>query len=200
MPTAAPDLRPPAADGDAAGRTAAAGRPAPDGLAGEIGKRCGFESAEEEAYLNIVRTADRLSRHFDRLMKRRGLSQPLYNSVRILVGAERVAGKCDGAAFRGLTITEIGDRLVAHAPDVTRLADRMEKLGLAERRRCSADRRSVRLFPTAKGRAAVAELADPLREALREQLGHLGTEKLHALSALLTEARAAAGGSPPPST
>ena len=163
--------------------------PAPAGIAGELGKRCAFDSPEEEAYLNLVRTADRLSRRIDCVLKGRGLSQPLYNCVRILVGAERVAATCDRTAFHGLTITEIGDRLVAHAPDVTRLADRLEKLGLAERRRCDADRRSVRLFPTDRGRAAVDELAGPLRDALRDALGHLGRGRLAELSALLVDAR-----------
>ena len=167
----------------------AAARAAPGGIAAELGKRCPFECPEEEAYLNLVRTADRLSRQIDRLLKSRGLSQPLYNCVRILVGAERTAAACDRTQFHGLTITEIGDRLVAHAPDVTRLADRLERLGLAERRRCDADRRSVRLFPTARGRGAVDELADPLRELLRGQLGHLGEDRLAELSGLLLAAR-----------
>ena len=168
-------------------------RPTQAGIAGELGKRCPFESPEEEAYLNLVRTADRLSRAFDRLFKARGLSQPLYNALRILVGAERVAADCDETAFDGLAISEIGVRLVAHAPDVTRLADRLEKLGLAERRRCPADRRSVRLFPTDRGRAAVAELAAPLSATHRRQLGHLGPDGLAALSRLLVEARRVAG-------
>ena len=161
----------------------------PGGIAGELGKRCAFDSPEEEAYLNLVRTADRLSRQVDCLLKSRGLSQPLYNCVRILVGAERTAAACDRTTFHGLTITEIGDRLVAHAPDVTRLADRLEKLGLAERRRCDEDRRSVRLFPTGKGREAVDELAGPVRDLHRQQLGHLGGDRLAGLSELLLAAR-----------
>ena len=166
--------------------------PPPGGLAGELGKRCPFECAEEEAYLNLVRTADVLARQFDALFKARGLSQPLYNCLRILCGAEAAAARCDGAPFHGLAIREIGDRLVAHAPDVTRLADRLESLGLAERRRCDADRRSVRVFPTAKGRQTLMELAEPVVALHRAQLGHLAPDRLAALSDLLADARAAA--------
>ena len=168
--------------------------PPPTGLAADIGKRRPFECAEEEAYLNLIRTADVLARQFDELFKSRGLSQPLYNCLRILVGAETVAARCDKTTFHGLAIKEIGDRLVAHAPDVTRLADRLEKLGLAERRRCSADRRSVRVFPTAKARAVLAELADPVVALHRKQMGHLEPGQLSRLIALLETTRAA----PPP--
>ncbi len=167
----------------------APGCPPPTGLAADLGKRCPFECPEEEAYLNVIRTADVLARQFDDLFKARGLSQPLYNCLRILVGAEAAAARCDQASFQGLAIREIGARLVAHAPDVTRLADRLEKLGLAERRRCPADRRSVRVFPTAKGRTVLAELADPVVALHRAQLGRLGAERLKNLSGLLTEAR-----------
>ena len=185
MPPAAPPTLLPPRRPDAAPAACAP----PAGIAAELGKRCAFDSPEEEAYLNLVRSADRLSRQVDCLLKGRGLSQPLYNCVRILVGAERTAAACDGAEFHGLTITEIGDRLVAHAPDVTRLADRLEKLGLAERRRCDEDRRSVRLFPTQKGRAAADDLSGPLRDLHRRQLGHLGPDRLTELSGLLVAAR-----------
>ena len=185
-----PDAPPPHA--------APVGSGAPGGLAAEVRKRRPFDSPEEEAYLNVVRTADRLARRFDELFKARGLSQPLYNCLRILCGAEQAARSfptegCDRTAFHGLPIREIGDRLIAHAPDVTRLADRLEALGLAERRRCSADRRSVRVFPTAQGRAAVAELAGPVAALHGRLLGHLGPDRLAALSDLLTAARRGAG-------
>ena len=195
---------PPAPARIAPAETAAPGGGACDrpraGIAAELRKRCPFECPEEEAYLNLVRTADRLSRAFDRLLKSRGLSQPLYNCLRILVGAESTAAACDRTEFHGLPISEMGDRLVAHAPDVTRLADRLEKLGLAERRRCAADRRSVRLFPTGKARAAVAELAGPVRDLHRTQLGHLGDDRLAVLSALLVDARRTAGEVCPPAS
>ncbi|MFH5804477.1 MarR family winged helix-turn-helix transcriptional regulator [Alienimonas sp. DA493] len=166
------------------------GEPAgPTGLAADLGKRRPFQHAEEEAYLNVIRTADVLARQFDELFKSRGLSQPLYNSLRILVGAETVASRCDRTEFHGLAIKEIGDRLVAHAPDVTRLVDRLERLGLAERRRCSEDRRSVRVFPTEKARAALTELAGPVLELHQKQMAHLGPDKLAQLSGLLEEAR-----------
>ena len=165
----------------------------PAGLSAELGKRCPFEMPEEEAYLNVVRTADRLSRGFDRLFKRHGLSQPLYNVLRILAGEERTGpadpGPAGGGGPHGLPVRVIRDRLVAHAPDVTRLVDRLETLGLGERTRCPDDRRSVRVRLTDRGRAAVTELADPVRDLHRSQLGHLTAEQLRALSRMLEAAR-----------
>jgi len=55
-------------------------------LAVRLGKRRPFAFPEQEAYLNIVRTHAVLSAPFDRLMKAHGISQPLYNILRILRG------------------------------------------------------------------------------------------------------------------
>src|SRR4051794_4256717 len=100
------------------------------GLKDEIKKRNAFKHPEEEALLNLVRTATALSSEFEQLFKRCGLSEPQYNVLRILrgVGAE------------GLPSTEIGGRMVTRVPDVTRLVDRLEAAGLCERCRTPEDR------------------------------------------------------------
>ncbi|MFN9972676.1 MAG: AraC family transcriptional regulator, partial [Phycisphaerae bacterium] len=56
------------------------------GLAAEIGKKGPFESATQEAYLNLIRTAAILSNQLERLFKTRGLSESTYNILRILRG------------------------------------------------------------------------------------------------------------------
>lgn len=89
----------------------------------------------------------------------------------------------------GSACSEIGARLLAHAPDLTRLLDRMAAQGLVVRERARNDRRVVSARLTEKGLALLAELDAPLAALHTAQLGHLGSERLAALKALLEAAR-----------
>ena len=102
-------------------------------LQDELKKRDPFRSAEQEAFLNVQRTADALMRDFEKLLKPANLSPTQYNVLRIL----------RGAGANGLCRNEVRDRLVAQVPDVTRLLDRMEDATLVERERSEVDRRLV---------------------------------------------------------
>ncbi|MEO1495894.1 MAG: MarR family transcriptional regulator [Planctomycetota bacterium] len=148
-------------------------------LATEIGKRDAFALPEEETLLNILRTAWRLQEPSERLFRRHGISGPLYNVLRIVRG---VGGE-------GTPIGEIGPRMLSPGPDVPRLVDRVEKLGLAERRRCDQDRRVVRVRLTAKGKRLLAKI-DPLLEKQHADLmGHLTASDLASINRLMTKAR-----------
>ena len=91
----------------------------------EIHQTKAIRLLEEEAALNIVRTADMLMLALTGVLKPHLLSATQYNVLRILRGA----GK-DGASCK-----EIGQRLVARDPDITRLMDRLEQRGLVVRDR-----------------------------------------------------------------
>ena len=80
-------------------------------LKDEIKKKHAFEHPAEEAYLNLLRTTTVLAAEFERLFKDTGLSEPQYNALRILRGV----GGC------GVPCSEIGARMIARVPDVTRL-------------------------------------------------------------------------------
>ena len=58
----------------------------------ELKKKRPFESLEEEAALNIVRTSDQLQIRFARLLREYGLTSPTqYNILRILRGEGQAA-------------------------------------------------------------------------------------------------------------
>ena len=139
-------------------------------------KRAG--SAEEAVFVELIRTADLLSRSPSRLLKSKDLSSTQYNVLRILRGAPE-----------GLTCGEIGERMITRDPDVTRLLDRMEKRELVSRCRDTEDRRAVKTRITLTGLKTLAELDGPVLAVHRQQLGHLGQERLLALGELLGEAR-----------
>lgn len=148
-------------------------------LAEEIGKKKPFDSAEVEAYLNIVRTADRLTWAEAQLCKAHGISPTLYNTLRIV----------QGGGERGVQTQTIAEHLITRQPDVTRLVDRLEKMGLVERERCVADRRVVWVRITPTGRQKVKDLEGPLRQIHLDQLGHLTRKQLDAINELMVLAR-----------
>ncbi|MGH9516769.1 MAG: MarR family winged helix-turn-helix transcriptional regulator [Terriglobales bacterium] len=133
---------------------------------------------EEAVFLDLQRTADVLARRIGHVLKDVDLSSNQYNVLRILRGAAE-----------GLPCGEIGNRMITRDPDITRLLDRLEKRELISRCRESKDRRMVLTRITSAGLKLLAELDEPVEQAHREQLGHLGKERLKALAELLRESR-----------
>lgn len=138
-----------------------------------------FTSLEQEAMLNLVRTAAVLEHLHAETFRQHGITATQYNVLRILRGA--------GGA--GLCRNDVRDRLVAQVPDATRLLDRMETMGLVTRARDLADRRQVNATITERGLELLAELDGPVAEAHRRHLGHMTPEELEALIALSVKAR-----------
>jgi DNA-binding MarR family transcriptional regulator len=135
-------------------------------------------SPEEAALLDLLRTTELLSRGPIEVIKSADLSGTQYNVLRILRGA-----------LAGLTCGEIGNRMITHDPDITRLLDRLEKRGLITRGRDTKDRRVVLSQISPEGLKLLARLDEPVQEAHRRQLGHLGRQRLRQLAELLEEAR-----------
>jgi DNA-binding MarR family transcriptional regulator len=134
---------------------------------------------EEAAFLELMRTTDLLSRGLVQMLKAEDLSATQYNVLRILRGSPA-----------GLACGEIASRMITRDPDVTRLLDRLEKHGLISRCRETKDRRTVMARITPEGLKLLARLDEPIQAAHRKQLGHLGRERLRALTELLHVARA----------
>ena len=146
----------------------------------EIHQTKAIRLLEEEASLNIVRTADVLMQALADVLKPYLLSGTQYNVLRILRGA----GK-DGASCK-----EIGSRLVARDPDITRLMDRLEQRGLVRRDRAKEDRRVVTHELTRAGLERVNELDRPIEALHQRAMRHMKAEKLRELVGLLEEVRA----------
>ncbi len=129
---------------------------------------------EEQAYLDLLRTTDLLSRRLVEVLKSEELSSTQYNVLRILRGAPE-----------GLPCGEIGNRMITRDPDITRLLDRLERRGLIARWRDTKDRRTVLTRISPQGLQMLARLDEPVRSVHRQQLGHLGKQRLGALADLL---------------
>lgn len=139
-----------------------------------------FDSLQQEVFLNLWRTYDRLRAFEDDLFGRHDLTPQQYNALRLLRGAHP-------APIRTL---DLAARLVSRAPDITRLLDKLEERGLIERERPADNRRVVRVGITTKGLALLESLHEPLQECHARQLGHLSQRQLRQLATLLRIARA----------
>lgn len=133
---------------------------------------------EEAAFLDLLRTTDMLTRRLATVLKTEDLSANQYNVLRILRGSPD-----------GLPCGEIASRMITRDPDITRLLDRLEKRSLISRCRETKDRRMVMARITPDGLKLLGRLDEPVEEAHRKQLGHLGRERLQALTELLHAAR-----------
>src|SRR4051812_8576406 len=142
-------------------------------------RRRRFDSPQQEAFLSLWRTYDRLRAAEDELFAGHSLTAQQYNALRLLRAArpEKVP-----------TLT-LGARLVSRAPDITRLIDRLAERGLVDRERLADNRRVVHVGITAAGIALLDEIADEVRACHARQLGHLAPDELGTLVELLRKAR-----------
>ncbi|MCA9756177.1 MAG: MarR family transcriptional regulator [Candidatus Eisenbacteria bacterium] len=106
-----------------------------------------------------------------------GLSLPQYHVLRILRDAQP----------DGLLVHEVGSRLVARAPNITRLVDKLETKAFVERSRSDSDRRTVRLAITADGLELLETLDGPMEAAVSRAMGPLSDSELDQLRQLLEQ-------------
>lgn len=139
-----------------------------------------FDSPEQEAYLNLWRTYDRLREIEDQVFSRHELSAQQYNALRLLHAARPGV----------MSASALGAKLISRAPDMTRLLDKLAERGLARRERSERNRREIDVAITPAGSKLIRELAERVRDCHRRQLGHLGAATLIELTRLLQRARA----------
>ena len=156
-------------------------------LQDELSKKTGFDSPEQQAYLNLAYSHAQLAAAFADLFKAHGLSEATYNILRVLRGVRKRPENGRDALPSG----EIGGRLVTRVPDVTRLIDRLVKADLVDRIRGEVDRRVVLVRITTRGLALLRKLDGPVLELHRQTLGHMTRSDLKQLNHLLERARQA---------
>ena len=145
----------------------------------ELKKKGAFESLEQEAMLNILRTNDQFQNRFGRLFREYGLTHSQYNILRILRG--------EGKPLPSL---EVADRMIQVVPAITGLIDRLERAGFVSRHRCEQDRRVIYVEVTDKALKLLEKMDQPVIDLHRQLIGHLNRTELKDLIRLLEKARA----------
>lgn len=151
----------------------------PSRLQDELKQSRPWDSLQEEVILNIARTYAVVEHALAQVLKPFGITPTQYNVLRILRGAGDL----------GLCRHEVGERLIRPVPDVTRLLDRMEEMGLITRRRGESDRRFVTTVITAQGLTVLGELDAPILGFHRARLAHLSEDQMRAAIELLEDVR-----------
>jgi len=145
-------------------------------VAKQLKQKRAFASPEQEVLLGLRLAAARLVEPWGVFLKTTaGLTNSQYNALRILRGSHPTR----------LTCSDIGQRMIARDPDVTRVVDRLTARGLVERTRSSRDRRVVEVGITETGLALLHDLDVHALRMPRALLGHLGPTRLRHLRALL---------------
>lgn len=130
---------------------------------------------EDRIFAALLKAADSLSVEADQLIRRHSLTSAQYNVLRIL----------RGAGHQGLPCSAIGELMISHDPDMTRLLDRLVKRDLVTRERQSDDRRVVKTHITSAGLDVLRSLDQPVREMHKGQFRNMTAAQLKALSELL---------------
>lgn len=138
-----------------------------------------FASLEEEVAVEVHRTAQVLMRWLVEELKPSGITPSQYNVLRIL----------RGSSPEPLSATEICSRMVTYDPDLTRLLDRLETVGMVRKERDAKDRRVVNVHITKLGRDTVENAMEAARARLHEELGGIGKARLEQLANLLERVR-----------
>ena len=139
-------------------------------------KQKSFSSQEQEIFIGLLMAAARVVEPWEQFIKANaGLTNNQYNVLRILRGSHP----------ERLTCSDVGERMIARDPDITRLVDRLVKRGLVKRSRSSQDRRVVEVGITSKGLELVHGLDVHIERMPKALLGHLGVKRSKQLRDLL---------------
>jgi DNA-binding MarR family transcriptional regulator len=145
-------------------------------VAKQLKQKSAFTSPEQEVLLGLRIAAARIVEPWGVFLKTTaGLTNSQYNALRILRGSHPAR----------LTCSDIGQRMIARDPDVTRVVDRLASRRLVERAPSSRDRRVVEVGITDAGLALLKDLDVHAARMPKALLGHLGPARLRQLKKLL---------------
>jgi DNA-binding MarR family transcriptional regulator len=139
-----------------------------------------FDSPQQEAFLNLWRTYDRMRLLEEQLFDGYDLTPQQYNALRLLKAAHPDS----------IPTLSIASRLISRAPDITRLLDKLHDRKLIDRHRPADNRRTVMINITPAGLELLERIAQDVRECHSRQLGHLSSSQMRTLIDLLQKARA----------
>lgn len=137
-----------------------------------------FESMHQKAVLNVIFTANWINGRFRDIFKPYDLTPQQYNVLRIL------RGRHPQSANPG----EIKDVMLDKNPDLTRLCDRLCKVGMITRTVNKNNRRKMNIKITDKGLEVLAQI-DPEMRRLQESMVFISEDESSHLSDLLDKMR-----------
>jgi len=134
-----------------------------------------FEGPHHEALLAVMLANAALDSMMDEVFDGSSITQPQYNVLRILNGVH------PSAHSRG----EIARRMVRRAPDLTRMLDRLVRMGLVERAKGDKDHRQSLAKITPQGRSLLEDLRPKVQRMNQLLADRMSPEEARQLVSLL---------------
>jgi len=134
-----------------------------------------FDGPHHEALLAVMLANAAVDAMLDEVFEGSGITQPQYNVLRILNGVY------PGAHPRG----EIARRMVRRAPDLTRMLDRLVRLGFVERTKGEKDHRQSLAKITEQGRTLLESLRPKVLRMNQLLADRMSPEEARQLTELL---------------
>lgn len=138
-------------------------------------KKRRFDSSQQQVYLSLWRTYDRLRALEEAVFDRWSLTAQQYNVLRLL----------EAKHPEPIPTLQLSARLISRAPDITRMLDKLEGEEWIRRERSSEDRRAVLVGLTQKGLALLREMEASVKQMHVAQVGHLTVDQMRSLIELL---------------
>ena len=133
-----------------------------------------------DVHLNVLLLAERNLRELEEICGAEGVTHQQYVALWTLcLTADPDSGVPMGA---------VADGLLNRSSDTTRLVDRLERAGFAERFPHPDDRRSVLVRATEEGRRVFAAVTPKLQAFHRRQWSNLSSDELATLKHLVAKA------------
>ena len=133
-----------------------------------------------DVHINVLLLANRSLEQLEEICRTDGITHSQYVALWTLCLAD------DPDA--GVPLGSVADGLLNRASDTTRLIDRLERAGLAERLPNPADRRGVLVRATDDGRRRFAVLTPRIQEFHARQWSNLSRREVEDLRKLLAKA------------
>jgi DNA-binding MarR family transcriptional regulator len=133
-----------------------------------------------DLHVNVLLLANRSLERLEEICRAEDLTHPQYVALWTLCLADD--------ADAGVPVSAVADGLLNRASDATRLVDRLERAGLAERLPNPADRRGVLVRATAEGRRRFAAVTPRLQAFHAEQWSNLSPDEAARFGELLVKA------------
>ena len=139
-----------------------------------------FRNVLEQAFVGVLVLSARANQRLTEMCAAHDITHQQYNVLRILRGAHPV----------GHPRYEIANRLIERAPDVTRLLDRLVRMGLVERYWSATNRRESIARITPAGLALLATMEPKMKQVQEQTLGRLPERDLRQLASMCDAALA----------
>ena len=142
-------------------------------------KQSSFTNSYHKALVNLIFTANWVRDEQMKAFRQFGLLPQHYNVLRIV----------KGSMPRPIAPKDIKEVLVDKAGDLTRLLDKLEKMGLVKRNLCPSNRRQMDISMTDKGLQLLENLQEPLDLFTDKIRKNITEDQAEMLSNLLDDLR-----------